>query len=724
MKTRPSERIARLILRLRVVLVVGWLAAAVACVSFLPTLEEAQSGALGDLVPSDADAIDAEIRSHELFGFPLLSRNLLVQRNPRGLGTEANARVYARAAALNAERYPGLTGIAGALAVTSVAEPIARERGTTAITYLFFPQDIGPVGRDGLTDRLIERHTAADDAVVGATGAIAARRAQADAVESGLPLVELMTVILVALAVGLHFRAIGAPIATLAAVAVSYLCAIRSIAWIGQKVGVSVPIEVEPVVVVLLFGVITDYSIFFLSRFRRMLGDGLGQQVAAERATAELLPIIVTAGVAIAAASASLGAARVGFLQAFGPGMAMSVLVGVVVAVTLIPALIGLFGAKLLWPGKRLEPGPAKPDRARLVGLAVRRPAITTLVCTAALCAAASGLIGLKVGNPLIRGLPEDAPARVAYEAATQGLVPGILSPTVVVVEGEGITSRRAELATLQRRIARLRDVAAVAGPANNPSRLAFGGVLSETGDAARYVVVFGSDPLGGRAIAAERRLDRRLPRALDRLGLENATVAIAGDTALVRETVDQTFDDILRVAPLTILLLLIVMGLFLRAVVAPLYLIAASLLALLAALGLTAYVFEDLLGYGELTYYVPFAAGVLLVALGSDYNVFVIGRIWREAEDRPLGDAVLAGASRAAGPIAVAGVILAASFALLALVELRPFREIAFMVSVGLLIDAFIVRTLLIPALVLLVGERSSWPGTLRKLRTRSARG
>ena len=111
-----------------------------------------------------------------------------------------------------------------------------------------------------------------------------------------------------------------------------------------------------------------------------------------------------------------------------------------------------------------------------------------------------------------------------------------------------------------------------------------------------------------------------------------------------------------------------------------------------------------------------PFAAAVLLVALGSDYNVFLAGRIWTEARQRPIREAVAVAGTRAAGPIAVAAMVLAGSFALLALVPIRPFRELAVVMALGLIIDAFLVRTLLVPALITLVGRRSGWPG--RRLR------
>jgi RND superfamily putative drug exporter len=113
----------------------------------------------------------------------------------------------------------------------------------------------------------------------------------------------------------------------------------------------------------------------------------------------------------------------------------------------------------------------------------------------------------------------------------------------------------------------------------------------------------------------------------------------------------------------------------------------------------------------------VPFATAVLLVSLGSDYNIFVTGRIWHEARERPLREAVATAAPRAARAITVAGLVLAGSFALLALVPVRAFAELGFAMAVGVLIDSFIVRSFLVPALISLFGTVGSWPG--RRLRT-----
>jgi putative drug exporter of the RND superfamily len=135
--------------------------------------------------------------------------------------------------------------------------------------------------------------------------------------------------------------------------------------------------------------------------------------------------------------------------------------------------------------------------------------------------------------------------------------------------------------------------------------------------------------------------------------------------------------------------------------------------LALAAAIGVTTWVFQGFFGHQDLTYYVPFAAAVLLLSLGSDYNIFIAGRIWQEAERRPLREAIRYATPRASGTIAIAGLTLAGSFALLALIPIRPMRELAFVMAAGILIDTFLVRSILVPSLTAAFGRASWWPNT-----------
>ena len=142
---------------------------------------------------------------------------------------------------------------------------------------------------------------------------------------------------------------------------------------------------------------------------------------------------------------------------------------------------------------------------------------------------------------------------------------------------------------------------------------------------------------------------------------------------------------------------------------------VATSLLGIAATLGLTAYFTRLVLGEPDVTYYVPLAVGVLLLSLGTDYNLFIVGRIWQESDGRDIGAAIRAAVPRAGRAISIAALALAASFATLAIVPIAPFWSIAFAVCVGVLIDAFVVRTLMIPALLAAFGETSWWPGRRR---------
>ena len=145
----------------------------------------------------------------------------------------------------------------------------------------------------------------------------------------------------------------------------------------------------------------------------------------------------------------------------------------------------------------------------------------------------------------------------------------------------------------------------------------------------------------------------------------------------------------------------LLLLMLFLRAVVAPVLLLACSVLALAASLGCLTLLFQDRLGQDGVAFYVPFAAAVLLLSLGSDYNIYGVGHVWTRARHTTLRKAIAERVPETSGAITAAGITLAASFGMLALVPLRQFRELAFVMGLGVLIDAFVVRSVLVPALL-----------------------
>lgn len=710
-----SARFSAAIVRARWFVVVGWIAIAVALTVLLPSVGESQGKALGALVPAGAEALEAEKRSAELFAFPLSSRVLIVERDADGLDVARLGATARLALDVTRGQVEELDDVAAAFVLpNTVRLPFARERNTTLISYLLFGLDVGQ-------GRSIRRAEAYEDRLrdggggeIGITGAIPARAEQSDAIADRLPVVELATVAFIALAVAFYLRSLVAPLVNLATVVIAYLVSVRMAAVAGEVADVSVPAEIEPVLVALLFGIVTDYGLFYMTRYRRRLADGDAPALAARGTAAEITPVVVACGLAVAAGSAALGVAELGFLRAFGPGMALAVLVGLVVAVTFLPAALALIGPRVFLPSHPHQASRGTGDKTRterLLRHVVRRPIVAIAASLVVLGGMASGVAWLELGNPLIRGLPAGSEPREVYAEVSEGFAPGVVAPTSLIVEGEGIAEQRDALEGLQAVLSAQPGIAGVVGPATVPEGRSFGVTTARSGDAARFVLIPETDPLGADAIRRLANLRERIDDIAEAVGLDASRTSFAGDTALAEETIALAEDDLLRVGLVVLAAVALVLAIFLRSLVAPLYLVLLAALSPLAALGLAVALFQGILGHPELTYFVPIIAGVLLVSLGSDYNVFLAGRIWGEAQRRPLHEAIVAGGAGAAHAISAAGVVLAASFAALALVPLQTFQELSFVLAAGLLIDAFIVRTVLAPAVIALVGDLSRWP-------------
>lgn len=733
---------AFVVVALRYPILLAWVVAAVAVVLFLPGITPAAT--LGDLAPSGSPALRAEYDATRLFGVPLTSQAAVVQRNPRGFTRQTQINAGRRAIAVDQRRARPVPGLALAVPLANTAGffPGSRERSTTIITFLYFrPGTSMPAETDAGQVYARRYLSAAQDHLIGVTGPAPAQTAQGLIIQSYLPWVELATVLAIALIVGLYFRSLGAPLATLLCAGIAYLVALHVVGWVADRAGVSLPPDLEPVLVVLLLGVTTDYSVFFLAGMRNRLAGGHTRVAAARHTAAEFTPIIVMAGLVVALGAASLVVARLGPLRAFGPALAIAVLTAMLVAITLAPALIAIFGGLLFRPRPaRRSPeragtgGPAAGSRPPVPGirtalsrirawparLATARPValLVTAACVAVLVLAALGLRELRLGFPLIRALPATSQPARAEAAASKGFAPGILSPTEILVLGTGVSNQMPALDRLQRALARRPGVAGVVGPADLASLQPAVAVqrfihvlVARSGNAARFGVIERDDPLGSTAIGQVRVLRHDLPAMARAAGLTGVRFEVGGETALAGEAINATEAGLWRVALVICLVILVLLALFLRSLIAPVYLLAASVLALLSALGLTVWVFQRILGYGSLVYYVPFAVAVLLVSLGSDYNLFVVGRIWEEARHRPVRDAVATAVPRASRAITTAGLALAAGFAVLALVPLDQFREIALAMVIGIIIDTFIVRSLLVPSLVVLSGRAGRWP-------------
>jgi RND superfamily putative drug exporter len=737
---RLARTYAFVVVGMRYLVLFGWLVAVALAALYLPSLSAA--GGVADLVPNGSAALRAEADATRLFRVPMSAPVAVVQHSQGRLPLAVQEKAARSALKVDGGSGARITGLAAALPIANTAGlfPGSREKSTTVITFLYFrPWASMAQVTTGAQDYARRYAGVPRDHLVGITGPVPARYEQGQIIDRYLPWVEAATVVAIFLIVGWYFWSFGAPLATLLCAGVSYLVAVHLVAWAAQRMGVTIPPDLEPVLVVLLLGVSTDYCVFFFSGMRTRLAEGVPRIAAARLTTAEYTPIIIAAGLVVAAGTASLVVARLQLLRAFGPGLALTVLTAMVVSITLAPALIAIFGGLLFRPGRgRMRKadlgreGTSAWDAVRSRGgwsggrtlaefgarFAATRPValLIILACLAGLLIAALGSLGLRLGSPLIRELPASAEAARAASAAAYGFVPGVLAPTDVLIFGPGITTRAVALRRMERGLNQQPGVAGVIGPADIPLAARPADLmLASTGNAARFVVIERTDPLGPVAVDQVRGLERALPALARSASLTGARFEVGGETALTAEAIDATTADMRRIAVAVLIVTFVLLAFFLRALLAPLYLLAASVLALLAALGITVWIFQVVLGYGGLVYFVPFAAGVLLVSLGSDYNIFVVGRIFQEARRLPIRDAVAVAAPRASRAITTAGLALAASFAVLAVIPLDQFRELAVAMALGVIIDAFVVRSLMVPAMVALFGRAGRWPAAGR---------
>jgi RND superfamily putative drug exporter len=718
----PSRAFAAVVLSLRFLVVGALLFAAFASWRWLPGVSSLGNAQVGALLPAGTPAARAEAEATRLFGSSLLPRIAVVQRDPHGLPLTAQRRIVRLALRLDERKLRAFPRGSKAVPYLNTLQlaPGARERSTTAITYLGFPAAISPVEQRNYAYQFA-RAASLPDAPAHATGFIPGSIQQSDEIDHNLTWVEVATVLFVALVIGVYLKSLLAPLVTLGAAGLAYLVSVGVVAWLAHRQGLQLQQTVEPIMVVLLLGVVTDYSVFFLSGMRGRVRAGEQPADAARAATVDILPIIVTAGLVVAAGLATLRLASIGFVQTLGPAMAVVVLVSLGVSITFVPACMRILCRVLFWPGladrsKRdslwtragalMRRGVAEGTSRRLIAL----PTIAIVV--AALLLAASGIAFARLALTPILGLQDGSAPLVGARDAEHGFTPGIVAPTEIVVRMPGVAERRSSLRRLAHGLATQPEVGAVLGAGSFPVpreyRLVF---ETRSRDAVRYFVAFRHRPYSSAAVDDLGRLEQALPALLATAGLPNAQVLYAGDTALAKGTIQRVYHDLLWVGIAAAAVNLVLLALFLRSLVAPVLLVASSALAIAATFGLTTYVIRAVFPTSDFTYFVPLAVGVLLLSFGTDYNLFIVGRIWQEAETKTVAEAIRATVPRASRAISIAGVALACSFAMLAIVPIAPFREFAVAIGIGVLVDTFVVRTLLIPALLAASGSRSWWP-------------
>lgn len=694
-----------------------WIGGTVASLVFIPPLSPTGSREeFAGAVSSGAQALEAEKQAVERFGYPLIAQNVVVQYDKGGLPLQAQEKAVTTALRLDRRELPGTAGIAAAVPASNLLKifPGSRRAGTTALTYLFFRPSLKPAETRKLSDEYAQRYLSGKgDGLVGVTGAYQAESAQGSEIAGSLGVVEYASIAILLVVVGVTFRSAIAPLLTLFTAAMAYELSERFLSWATISVGISVPNELDPVIVVLLLGIITDYSVFYLSALRRRLHAGGAAKDAVGATIVEITPLVLVASSTVAAGVAIIGAARLPLFAALGPGLAISVGVALAAVTTFTPAALWLLRSAALWPSAyRL---PKTVGRRRRLQYALARPAVGAPVAAlflAGMIFLATNVAGIKLGINLIGDLPSSSSVVRATEAASHGFAPGAVEPAEVLVQSSSSAGSTAGFYNFQSYLQDVPGVEGVIGPANIPPRLGIRNVfVGPDYHAARYLVLLADEPLAAAGIHDLRRVEAAAPGLLRRSGLDGFTASFAGDTAISADIVGPARNDLLDVGLYVAAIDLVMAVLLLRSIVGPLILTLASMLVVASTIGLTSLVFPATGGYQGFTFYVPFASAVLLLSFGADYNLFVSGEIWENARTRRFRLAVPEGAARAGSAINTAGITLALSFSALALVPLSSFRQLAFCMGAGLVLDTFVVRFLIVPACLSLVGPAALWP-------------
>ncbi len=471
----------------------------------------------------------------------------------------------------------------------------------------------------------------------------------------------------------------------------------QGIGYLLTRAGVTVNGQSAGILTVLVFGAGTDYALLLVSRYREELRRHENRHEAMRVALGRAGPVIFASGSTVILALLCLVAAQVNGTRGLGPIAAMGVALAVLSSLTLLPALLLIFGRRAFWPFIPRYAG-EEADEAhgawrRIAGRVERSHRAIALAATAVLAVMCVGLLSLNTaltqGNSF-RGTVESKQGQAILAAHYAA---GTSAPVQVVVGDAGrLPAVRAALAH---------------APGVAPGPRAVGPVESGAGSSF-FNVTLAANPSSQRAFDLVAPL-RRVARAAG-----GPTTLVGGPTAEERDLRASATRDNKVIVPMILVVVFLILALLLRALVAPALLIATVLLSYGAALGTGAFVFRHVLGYpGEDPSLVLFTF-LFLVALGVDYNIFLMARVREEA----LGAGTRAGVVRAlvvTGPVITsAGIVLAGTFSALASLPLISFTEIGFVIAFGVLLDTFLVRTVLVPALVIELDRRVWWPSAL----------
>jgi RND superfamily putative drug exporter len=512
-------------------------------------------------------------------------------------------------------------------------------------------------------------------------------------------MIMMATLVLIVVLLLLIFRSPLIALLPVVLILLVFVVATGLIATAAELGGLQADNSVSAILIVVLFGVGTDYILFLLFRYREHLREGRAPKEAMTDAVARVGETIASAAGAVIVAFLALALSTMGMLRAMGPSLAIAVAVTLLASLTLVPAVFSLLGTKAFWPSKAWRKQPRNALAGRLGSLVSRWPRLLAGVTGGLLAVMSVAAFGFSAEFDSEASLPQNLESVQASKDLRAGFAAGQTDPSLVLVTSEdGSRLDPAGLETFRQKLAAVDGVGDV-----SPAQ------LGTAGDAVQFSVVLDFRPAEEAAIDLVSGDLRDTAHAAAPEGTEALVGGTSAVLADIRTAVDHDYSLVFPIAGVAIM---VILGLLLRSAVAPWYLIVAVALGFGATLGSAVVVFQQIKGENGLMFALPVFVYLFVVAIGTDYNILMVARLREEiARGRSPQEAVRLAVTQSAPTIGAAAVILAGTFGVLMLAANSMLQQLGFAVSFGILITAFVMALVLVPAVTSLLGERAWWP-------------
>jgi len=529
------------------------------------------------------------------------------------------------------------------------------------------------------------------------TGEAAIQTDGMDSAQSAMKIVSIATIALIIILLGAVFRGPLTALMPVIAIGGIYALTTALLASVAKIVGFTLSDNLTTLLVVVLFGIGTDYVLFLLFRYRERLRAGDDYKTAITFAIARVGQAITSSALVVVSAFLALLLSSLGSMRNMAPGFLIAISLMLLAALTLIPALLTLLGTHAFWPSKGWKKEPdAKMTRqtGEFIG---RHPRRMALIISPFLIALAAGALFFNADYNISNQLPSNTESAKGFTVLKQSFPAGALNPTQVYVVGAKATDK-AELSRVAKRLSAVKGVAKVA-PAQP----------SKDGQAAVISVELKTSPYDNSALDLVAGPLRRAAHA----GEKSGTVLVGGQTMAFADVRSALNRDYSVVFPVAALMIALILGIVLRSLIAPILLLIAVVLGFAATLGASVGVFQVIEGNPGVSFFLPLMVYLFVIAMGTDYNILMMTRLREEAREgnNPRKSAELA-VEHAAPTVIAAGTILAGTFASLMLGGIGLLSQMGFTIAVGIAIVSFVMAALLIPSIAALLGHMIWWPG------------